>query len=242
MALKLFGLLSFGDRAADRRLKCPRPRRVIRNRCRRARARAFFAPSQGVGGRRRGWRPLVFRHRQSQRLGSVPLPDDNTRPFDIHGIALGMTAEAIRDSHPRISMRWRHDGGHVGEFVEIRRDPHSVVSRRLETGPGITASVIARSFQPDARGSRSRAVSPGSSARRYPPFAARRRIDQPTPCPAPMNGGPATEICPRGPSRDITGPSGDSMTVLTVTATDIDVAEALSQAASAGRQRINQGF
>jgi hypothetical protein len=165
----------------------------------------------------------------SATAGSVPLPDDNTRPFDIHGIALGMTAEAIRDSHPRISIHWRHDGGHVGEFVEAGVThmvwfapgwkPGRVYRIRYrQIFPAMTRAVVLEHFA-------SQFGAPVSSS-----CGTAAGENDAVPCSYEWTtrNGMALEVL----SRNVTGPSGESVTVLTVTANDAGVAEAISPDAS----------
>ncbi len=232
MGLKLFDFLPFGARSAERRLKCPQPRRVIRNRCRRARARAFFAALAAVavlGGGTAG--AFWYFGIGSATAESVPLADDNTRPFEIHGVALGMDAEAVRKLHPRIAMHWRHDGGHVGQFVESGVT-HSVW---FTPGwkPGRVYRVSYRQIFP--------VMAPGAVLEQ---FAWQFGVPVSSTCetPAGQQGSVACTykwmtrkgIAVEVRSRDLTGPAGGSVTVLTVTATDIDVGQALSQGAVHG--------
>lgn len=226
MALKFFDFMPFGARNAERRLRCPKPRRVVRSRSRRARARAFFVAlaivSLAGGGVAGG---LWYFGIASAVADSAPLASENLRPFGIHGIQLGMTSNAVRALHPRITMQWQRDGSHLGEFVK------SGIAHRVWFAPGWKPGVVYRISY--------RQVFPLMT-----PEGVHDRFDWQFGTPDSVNcetlqsgqdqgfctykwetrQGVAVEVR----SRDVMTPSGDSLTVLTVTATDIDTAKQVS--------------
>ena len=150
---------------------------------------------------------------------SAPLAKEKLRPFAIHGIQLGMTANAVRAIHPRIALHWQRDGSHLGEFVK------SGIAHRVWFAPGWKPGVVYRI----------------SYRQTFPLMTAdgvRERFDW-------QFGTPESVVCEKSQAgqgqtfcnyswetrsgvavevrkHDISGPSGDPLSVLTVTATDLD--------------------
>lgn len=207
-------------------MRCPKPARVIRNRSRRARARAFlaaFAVLLVLGGSAAGG--LWYFGIKAASADSAPLADENVRPFEIHGIELGMTAEAVRERHPRITVHWRNGGGHVGEFVA------SGVAHTVWFKPGWKPGSVYRISY--------RQIFPLMSPEGVQDqFAWQFGAPISAECESPpaergmvlctykwmTRKGVAVEVR----SRDLAGPTGDPLTVLTVTATDVGTAKDLA--------------
>ena len=164
---------------------------------------------------------------------SAPLAKEKRRPFGIHGIQLGMTANAVRTLHPRIIVHWQRDGSHLGEFVK------SGIAHRVWFSPGWKPGVV---YKISYRQTIPQMTSDGIHEQFDWQFGPPDSVD----CEKTQAGQGKTFCTYRWETRsgvavevrkhDIGGPSGDSLSVLTVTATDLDELKKVSASQPIGRR------